>query len=167
MKNLILTFLAVMVFGAGVNAQNLETEVKSSKASLSACSSSLDATIEKMEQIKKETLAAFEQEQMAIDEMKAELKERRAEFEKGNSLEATMSYNKWPARLAAKERLIYDEQAADRLQYILNNKISNFNYRMEQVEQQIMAYSVDIKQTTNVHNSKVQSYYNRLGNFMK
>ena len=104
MRKLFFTTIACLLLVVGMTAQSSDA-VGSAKGKLTDCASSLDALLSSVKQIKDKAEAEFKTEQSSIEETKAALKQRRADIEKDNDNEKNMMYDKWPARIQAKQKL--------------------------------------------------------------
>ena len=143
MRKLFFTTIACLLLVVGMTAQSSDA-VGSAKGKLTDCASSLDALLSSVKQIKDKAEAEFKTEQSSIEETKAALKQRRADIEKDNDNEKNMMYDKWPARIQAKQKLIQDEQAVLTREQKLEARRAEFAVHMSQYEKEITDLATEI-----------------------
>jgi hypothetical protein len=137
MKKLTITLVVALIFCA--QFANAQVNTTSAKSAATDASSSFDAVASAIKSLKEKAAAEFSTEQSAIDSEKTRLVGVRADIEKGNAAEKDMMANQWPARVAARQKLVQEEQAVTLRAQKLNNRKKAFEHKAAQLEQRANA----------------------------
>ena len=137
MKKLTITLIVALIFCA--QFANAQVNTSAAKSAATAASSSFDAVANAIKSLKEKAAAEFATEQAAIDAEKTRLAGVRADIEKDNAAEKDMMADKWPARVAARQKLVKDEQAVRLRAQKLKNRMKAFEHKAAQLEQRANA----------------------------
>lgn len=136
MRKLLFTTVVCLLFVVSMTAQS-SSAVSSAKSQLTSCASSLDVLLTSIQSVKDKAEAEFSAERSSIDQTKSALKQRRADIEKDNDNEKNMMYDKWPARIQAKQKLIQEEQAVLAREQKLEARKAEYAIHIAQYEKEV------------------------------
>jgi hypothetical protein len=154
MKKLTITLLAMLF----CFAQIATAQTNDAKAAASAVSSSFDVVASSIKSLKDQAASEFAKEQSSIDAEKSRLVSVRADIEKDNAAEKDMMADKWPPRVAAKTKLIQDEQAVRIKEQKLHNRMKAFEHKAAQLEQRAASSLAMDKEHLDGMNANMQSF---------
>lgn len=146
------------LFIASITAQSTDA-IGKAKGELTTCASTLDVLLVSIQQLKTKAEAEFKVEQSAIEKVKASLETRRVAIEKDNENEENMMYEKWPARIQERQKLMEEEQAILRREQKLRTRKSEYAVQMAQYEKGIidLAKEVELRVATMIESAKKEN----------
>lgn len=156
MKKLTITFIVVLVCLSQMAIAQVDNSA--AKAATEAAAANFEALNSNIKALKEKAAAEFSAEQSAIDGQTQALAATRVQLESENAAEKDMMADKWPARVAAREKLVKDEVANSLRQQKLNNRKKAFEMKVAQMEQKVKnSYLETIQAYLDLHNSSMKS----------
>lgn len=165
MKHVVLTIVFALL-SVPFFAQSWSSGATDMKSELMTYSTTIDALLTKVSEIKNQADVTFSKEAQSISSKKAELAQRRSAIEADNDKEKDMMSPQWPARIAAREALVREEAKVGYDEQVLSGKKADFSHRIKQVEQHIQSNYINTNIINATKNSSMKSYLGTLDNFM-
>lgn len=160
MKKLTITLIAALFCFTQIAVAQVNTT--EAKQAASQASSNFDGIANAIKGLKEKAAAEFQKEQSAIDAEKKRLAGVRADIDKDNANEKDMMADKWPSRVAAREKLVRDEQAVTLRAQKLKNRMKEFEQKAAQLEQRANAALAMEAEHLNGRNATMQAFINAI-----